>query len=225
MDSWIVSQRLRRVENEIVPARPRPTARRQLLDGERCPPLGVVPACRATRRTPSPGRAARAPRRSSGSRRSAMAVAVNCGPTRIERLRDDRALGRGERLHLAQQLRARSSRSERLRPSAPLRSRRAAARSCPRSARRADRARPASSTCPSTGVTGASSTGRFCTATPRARSAAASRAAPARRRSSGRSSRRIPTSRSTSVRTPMPYDSVSLTPVTCRSRVAIDWRR
>src|SRR5688572_4285676 len=78
---------------------------------------------------------------------------------------------------------------------------------------------------PTTGCTGASSTGRFCALRAARAMRAASRAA------SCTASRVIwlvaanPHDPFTSARTPMPYDSESLTAVTCRSRVATNCRR
>ena len=78
---------------------------------------------------------------------------------------------------------------------------------------------------PCTGVTGASSTRRFCTVRAARDRTAASRAAfcaPARVIVLVAAKPQQPL---ISVRTPSPYDSLSLTPVTCRSRVLIVWRR
>ena len=78
---------------------------------------------------------------------------------------------------------------------------------------------------PVTGLTGASST--RCRRTMRAArdmatASAAARCAPSRVIVLVAANPQLP---STSVRTPNPYDSLSLTPVTWRSRVEIDWRR
>ena len=78
---------------------------------------------------------------------------------------------------------------------------------------------------PFTGGAGASSTGRFCTDLAARAMRAASRAAFTTPSFVIVLVAANPHEPFTSVRTPMPYDSQSVTPVICRSRVLIDCRR